>query len=215
MRARPALLTGVALLFGVGAVLAGQGLYLSAKAALAQVLLSHAWERAQITGDAYRPWPWADTHPVARLRVPAHGVDQVILADSSARSLAFGPGHVPGTARPGEPGPSLVSGHRDTHFRFLAALRAGDDLLIEHPGATHTYRVDRVRVIDLAGERLALSTGTDRLVLVTCYPFDDWTAGGSRRYLVYARRIAGDDGQSATIGDAAASPISHTVYTAS
>lgn len=188
-RARPTLLAGVALLLGLGAACAGQGLYLGAKAALAQVLLGHAWERTRLTGEAQRPWPWADSHPVARLRAPTLGIDRVILADSTPRTLAFGPGHVPGTARPGEPGVSLVSGHRDTHFRFLENLRAGDRLLIERPAATHAYRVDHVRVIDLAHDRLTLDAGADRLVLVTCYPFDNWTAGGTRRYLVYARRI--------------------------
>lgn len=188
-RLRPALLAGVAVLLGLGAALAGQGLYLGAKAALAQALLGHAWAQTRLTGEARRPWPWADSHPVARLQAPAHGIDQVILADSTPRTLAFGPGHMPGTARPGEPGASLVSGHRDTHFQFLEKLRAGDRLLIELPAGTHAYRVDHTRVIDLADTPLTLEAGADRLILVTCYPFDNWTAGGTRRYLVYARRM--------------------------
>lgn len=191
-RWRPALLAGLALLFGLGAASAGQGLYLGAKATLAQVLLGHAWERTRLTGEVHRPWPWADSHPVARLRVPAHGIDQIILGDSTPRSLAFGPGHVPGTARPGDRGASLVSGHRDTHFQFLEYLQPGDRLLIERPAATHAYRVDRVRILDLAQDHLTLDAGSDRLVLVTCYPFDNWTADASRRFLVYARPIAPD-----------------------
>jgi sortase A len=181
------LLAGLALLFALGAGLAGEGLYLSAKARLAQFLLNHAWDRTLAGAQTRPPWPGADTHPIARLRVPARGIDRIILADSSARSLAFGPGHVPGTARPGEPGPSLISGHRDTHFRFLQDLRLGDELVVERTGGTSRYVVSGFRVIDIDRAPLVLDSGADQLVLATCFPFRDWTAGGSQRYLVYAR----------------------------
>lgn len=178
---------GLVLLFALGAGLAGEGLYLSAKARLAQVLLNHAWDRTLAGAQARTPWPGADTHPIARLRVPARGIDQIILADSSARSLAFGPGHVPGTVRPGEPGLSLISGHRDTHFRFLQDLRVGDEVVVERPDGMSRYIVSRFRIIDIDRAPLVLDGGADQLVLATCYPFRDWTAGGSQRYLVYAR----------------------------
>ena len=47
--------------------------------------------------------------------------------------MAFGPGHLDGTPRPGEPGNAVVSGHRDTHFAFLRRLREGDAILVERP----------------------------------------------------------------------------------
>lgn len=187
VRSRRAPVAGLVLLFALGAGLAGEGLYLSAKARLAQILLNHAWDRTLAGAEARTPWPGADTHPVARLRVPARDIDQIILADSSARSLAFGPGHVPGTARPGEPGPSLISGHRDTHFRFLEDLRVGDELVVERPGGTSRYVVNGFRIIDIDRAPLVLDSSADQLVLATCYPFRDWTAGGLQRYLVYAR----------------------------
>ncbi len=47
------------------------GLWIDAKALLAQRLISVAWERTLIAGEAgVKPWPWADTWPVARLQVP-------------------------------------------------------------------------------------------------------------------------------------------------
>ena len=52
------------------------------------------------------------------------------LAGVSGRTLAFGPGHVDGTPLPGDPGNSVLSGHRDTHFAFLRELRSGDILLV-------------------------------------------------------------------------------------
>jgi hypothetical protein len=60
-------------------------------------------------GETVKPWPWADTWPIARLSAPRHGVDLFVLAGATGRTLAFGPGHVDGTARPGRPGCSHVS----------------------------------------------------------------------------------------------------------
>lgn len=185
LRARRALLAGVVLTLAAGGALAGHGAYLAAKASLAQVLLRHAWAQTRHSGEPHRPWFWADTYPVARLRVPALGVEQIVLAGSSGRTLAFGPGHLPGTARPGETGLSLVSGHRDTHFRFLEALRPGHELYIHTAGgAVKRYVVQRAEAFDLIHGSLSLDPVADQLVLVTCYPFRHWRAGGTGRYVV-------------------------------
>lgn len=165
--------------------MAGHGIYLAAKAQLAQLLLQHAWDKTRRGEGIHRPWLWADTHPVARLRVPSLDIDQIVLAGASGRTLAFGPGHLPGTAPPGRAGLSVISGHRDSHFRFLAALRDGADVHVHRPdGAIRRYVVEHRMVIDLATERLDLDPLADRLVLVTCYPFRDWSAGGTQRYVV-------------------------------
>ncbi|MGB8276306.1 MAG: class GN sortase, partial [Alphaproteobacteria bacterium] len=39
----------------------GEGLYIHAKAWLAQALLEEAWAKARNGAVAPRPWPWADT----------------------------------------------------------------------------------------------------------------------------------------------------------
>lgn len=82
------------LLFALGSWLIGQGLWIHMKATAAQWLLQHAWTRTIKTQKPAKPWPWADTWPVGRLLVPRLGINQVILADASGRSLAFGPGLV-------------------------------------------------------------------------------------------------------------------------
>jgi sortase A len=82
------------LLFALGSWLIGQGLWIHMKATAAQWLLQHAWTRTIKTQKPAKPWPWADTWPVGRLLVPRLRINQVILADASGRSLAFGPGLV-------------------------------------------------------------------------------------------------------------------------
>ena len=124
----------------LGSWLIGQGVWIPVKAAAAQWLLQDAWARTLKTQHPTKPWPWADTWPVGRLLVPRHGIDQIILADASGRSLAFGPGQLSGSARPGEPGTIVLSGHRDTHFQFLQHLQEDDRLSMWNgpPGIEHS-----------------------------------------------------------------------------
>src|SRR5262249_21697584 len=127
----------------------GHGVWIHAKAQLAQILLRWAWERTLRGETAAKPWPWADTWPVARLRVPAHGVDLIVLSGVSGRTLAFGPGHAPDSALPGTQGTEIVTAHRDTHFRFLERVRHGDEILVEAPGRKIvSFRVQEIAVVD-------------------------------------------------------------------
>jgi sortase A len=188
----------------LGILLAGAGLWqigaagtIHAKAWLAQVLLVRAWETTLAGVTAVRPWPWADTYPLARLQAPALGVDRIVLAGASGRTLAFGPGHLDGTAAPGRAGHTVLSGHRDTHFRFLEDLAPGSELRVQRPdGGWQSYRVVETRVIDTRRARLAPGDGRPALTLVTCYPFDAVVPGGPLRYLVFA------EGASAAAGGA-------------
>ena len=83
-------LSALALLVA-GALIAAQALYIPAKAQVAQVLMSSAWERQLSTGDPARPWPWADFTPTARLSFPAQHQTVLALTDAAGESLAFGP----------------------------------------------------------------------------------------------------------------------------
>jgi len=172
------------LVFGVWE--AGHGVWIHAKAQLAQYLLQRAWARTLDGERDAKPWPWADTRPVARLRVPAHGVDLIVLDGVSGRTLAFAPGHATGGPLPGTPGTAVISGHRDTHFRFLAALKPGDEILIDTPGRPAArFRVVEAAVVD---SRTAVIRAADgpALALLTCYPFDALRAGGPLRWVVTA-----------------------------
>ncbi len=170
--------------------LGGAG-WIHAKAWLAQGLLEASWAaslaRAGTGAGPVRPWPWADTWPVARLQAPGLDVARIVLAGTSGRTLAFGPGHLDGTATPGAPGHAILSGHRDTHFRFLKDLKQGDALRVQRPdGDWQDYRVTGTEVIDARQARLAPDDGRPVLSLVTCYPFDALTPGGPLRYVVTA-----------------------------
>jgi sortase A len=173
-------------LFITGLWQLGSALFIPAKAAVAQVLLHRAWDRTLAGEDHAKPWPWADTWPVARLKLPSVDADLIVLAGASGHALAFGPGHVAGTAAPGQHGLSMIGGHRDTHMKVLAGLKPGSRVEIQRPdGKTLTYRVDAISIADARHPR-AVPEDTDGLVLVTCYPFDALIPGGPLRYLVHA-----------------------------
>lgn len=172
----------------------GAGLYIHAKAKLAQVLIAHAWSTSRDNAAPVPPWPWADTHPVARLRAPAHNIDLYVLAGDSGRSLAFGPGHMTRTPLPGAAGNAVISAHRDTHFSFLKDLRSGEELLVEgRDGTLRRYRVRHTAVVDQSAVSITLDTRLATLTLVTCYPFDALTPRGPLRYAVIAEAINEND----------------------
>ncbi len=172
-------------LFSFGFWQFGQGIYLTAKAQVAQVLLEKAWQKTLAGDPNAKPWPWADTSPTARLRVPSLGIDQIILSGASGRNLAFGPAHVLASQALGT-GTSIVSGHRDTHFRFLQNLKEGNMILIEtSDGKDYSYTVAATEIADTKSNQLKLNNGSS-LILVTCYPFNVIAPTGDLRYVVTA-----------------------------
>ncbi|MEO8503427.1 MAG: class GN sortase [Acidobacteriota bacterium] len=175
-----------ALALGCGA----GSLWIEAKAVLAQVLLERAWSNTAGARDRIKPWPWADTWPVARLSVPRLGERWIVLAGASGRTLAFGPGHLDGTPLPGERGNVVLAGHRDTQFATLEALQLGDELLVETPARKIArFQVSDLEIIDQRELARVTARGEDGLTLVTCWPFGALVPGGNLRYVVRASPV--------------------------
>ena len=165
---------------------------IKAKAWLAPILIERAWETSLDEGGSpVKPWPWADTWPVARLRAPALDVERLVLAGDSGNALAFGPGHANASAQLGTAGLAVIGGHRDTHFAFLRRLPPDATLQLQLPdGSWREYRVETLEVVDASAQSISPIAGEERLLLVTCYPFDALQANGPLRYVVGARPSA-------------------------
>lgn len=171
----------------VGGFMVCDGMWLKAKAVLAQHLLRHAWEETQRTGVAIKPWPWADSWPVARLKVSHLGVEHIVLEGDSGEVLAFGPGHLSSSAFPGKAGNCVLAGHRDTSFTFLERLLPGDRVELETiDGNLYTFQVTATTVTDKKNLYLE-DTETHWLTMITCYPFNSLDNGTDQRYVVFAR----------------------------
>jgi sortase A len=166
-----------ALLFIGGASLTARALYMHAKAELAGVLIRRAWEQSIQTGQSHAPWPWADTHPIARLRIPRLGYDEIVLEGATPRTLAFGPARLFSGAGLGESGNLVLAGHRTSWFRPLETIAQSDRVEVEwfdpRVGGLHqrTYTVDVIRVVDPQNVAFLEPTSDDVLTLITCYPF--------------------------------------------
>jgi sortase A len=91
-----------------------------------------------------------DVEPVegsefAVLRVPRLGLEVVLFEGVGTDTLKKGPGHMPGTPLPGQPGNAVISGHRTTYgrpFFNLDQLRVGDIIEVESAIGVHTYRLN-------------------------------------------------------------------------
>jgi len=160
-----------------GGCLTGRALYLRAKAGIAGILIRRAWEQSVRSGQPLAPWPWADTHPVARLQIPRLGYDEIVLEGATPRTLAFGPAHMLGGPGLGRPGNLLLAGHRTSWFRPLEAIAPGDTIQITWFDSRstrlreRTYTVSLIRVVEPQDVTLLAPTSEDALTLITCYPF--------------------------------------------
>ncbi len=164
--------------------------WIQGKAIVAQHLLKHSWEQTiKDNSTVYKPWPWADTWPVAKLLVTELNIEQIILAGDSGSSLAFAPGYSLASAEPNTHGLTMISGHRDTHFNFLKNLKINDSLVLQTTDKTISYKVYDLQIVDSSSYTLPGHSEQGTLVLATCYPFNAVTTGGTLRYLVYAERI--------------------------
>ena len=168
----------------------GKVAYIQGKAVLAQVLLEQAWQDTLELKKPQKPWSWADTFPVSKLRVPQHDIEQIVLSGASGRVLAFAPGHLLSSASPENKGHTIIGGHRDTHFEFLQNLKVGQEIFLEdNNGVSHHYRIEALEIHDSDKQQI-LDKGDSSLTLVTCYPFNTLEVGGSLRYLVHATKIS-------------------------
>ena len=177
----------------VGVLLVSNSFYMTAKASLAQYLIAYSWENRPAGRGANVPWPWADTRPVARLVVPRLGVDQFVMQDASGESLAFGPGLVNASSFP--EAHKVIAGHRDSHFDFMRRLKSEDLIRIENSaGQVSEYVVDQIEVLDLRTGTFVVNEISNRLSLITCYPFDAMVPGGPLRLVAHAveKPVVGD-----------------------
>jgi len=172
------------------------GFYIHAKAVLAQVLLERAFAAELSSGTTVKPWPWADTWPVARIGVPRLGVSAIALASSSGQAMAFGPGHLSDTPEAGEDGIAVYAAHRDTHFAFLGRVVTGDTVVVtRRDGTVARFRVTDARVVRWNASGIDPAAPGRQLALVTCWPLDA-VLQGPLRYVVYAGLQGAADGRS-------------------
>jgi len=109
--------------------------------------------------------------PLGVLEIPSTHLQVPILEGTDAFTLNRGVGRIAGTARLGEEGNIGIAGHRDSFFRVLKDVKAGDSIVLKTTTGIDTYVVDRFQIVSPRDVDVLQATTTSSLTLVTCYPF--------------------------------------------
>lgn len=110
---------------------------------------------------------------LGRIIAPTVGLEAVLVEGVGTEDLKKGPGHMPWTPLPGQPGNSVVSGHRTTYgapFYDLDALAVGDEILVETTVGTHTYVVRELLIVAPTDVWVTDPRPGAWLTLTTCHP---------------------------------------------
>ena len=111
--------------------------------------------------------------PFARLIIDRIELDAVVFEGVDRTTLKSGPGHMPGTPLPGQPGNAVISGHRTTYgrpFYDLDQLVAGDEIEVETALGISTYAVREILIVAPTDVWVAGAKDGAWLTLTTCHP---------------------------------------------
>jgi sortase A len=141
---------------------------------------------------------------LTRIRIPAIGVDTVVVEGTTNTALKAGAGHYATTAMPCELGNMAIAGHRTTYgkpFANIDQLKPGDTITLETPIGSCDYEVEKapkpfrspasmpaswvvapndLRVIDQ-------DPAKSELTLTTCHP----KGSAKERLIIRARKVGG------------------------
>ena len=151
---------GVALLIGVGHEY--WAMYRE------QALLEREWEKQNGAPSANEPKIVNDG--LTRVQIPKIDVDAIVVEGTTWKKLRLGPGRIPSSAQPGEPGNAVITAHRDTFFRHIADLKMNDEILIRRNGEVLKFQVTGRKIVQPTDLSVLKQTKEPTLTLITCYP---------------------------------------------
>ncbi len=178
----------IAICILAGSAMVAHSGYFYARGILAQFLLEQTWEKSKREKKFIKPWSWADTVPVAKLKIKSIGLSKVVMNDADKESLALGPAHIPATARPGAHGNIGIAGHRDTFFKNLGLLNRGEVIELESMGTVQYFIVTNIHITHPEDTRWIENSIDDTITLITCYPFK-YVGPAPKRYIVRGERF--------------------------
>jgi len=189
LKRRLSILLLVVLLSIGGGYFSYQGLKIEIKAKVAQFLLHSTWHLTLKTGKQYQPWSSFDGIPIMRLTIPQHNINQIVLKGTSGQALAFGPSFHEESFLPQDKKVTIISSHRDSHGDYIKNLKLGEKIkLQDQQGNWHTYIINDFFTVNIKKETFTIKTNEQRLLLVTCFPFNSFQSGTPFRYVVSAKK---------------------------
>ncbi|MEX0946302.1 MAG: sortase [Acidimicrobiia bacterium] len=128
--------------------------------------------------------------PLGLLIIDKIELEAVLFEGVDRKTLKQGPGHMPWTPLPGQPGNAVLSGHRTTYgrpFYELDQLVVGDEIEVETAIGVSVYEV---RVIDIVAPTDVYVTDPIPgawLTLTTCHP----RFSAAERLVIQAELVSG------------------------
>jgi len=177
-------------LLAAGIFALGYAAYVVADAKAYQASELRRFEEARQTRALPRAPVPAEDGSIGELEIARLGLATMVVQGDSPAVLRRAVGHLADTALPGEAGNVVLAGHRDTFFRPLKGIRAGDLIVLKTRGGDFEYRVESTSVVAPADVQVLQPTGGRTLTLVTCYPFS-YLGSAPDRFIVHARQTGG------------------------
>jgi sortase A len=127
---------------------------------------------------------------LAFIRIPDIELEAVVFEGVDTETLRKGPGHMPGTPIPGQPGNAVISGHRTTYgrpFFNLDLVTIGDRIELETAIGTHVYEVRDIQIVEPTDVWVTDPRPGGWLTLTTCNP----KFSARERLIVFAEMVSG------------------------
>lgn len=128
--------------------------------------------------------------PFARIVIPKVEIDHVVWEGVERADLKNGPGHMPWTALPGQPGNAVISGHRTTYgapFFRLDEVEVGDEITMETATGSHRYEVREILIVEPTAVEVTEPRDGAWLTLTTCTP----VYSAAQRLVIHAELVEG------------------------
>lgn len=127
----------------------------------------------------------------AFLTIPKIGLEDVVVYEGvDTDTLRSGPGHMGNTPLPGQPGNSVLSGHRTTHgrpFFDFDLLEVGDEVEVETNAGVHVYEIREIVVVEPTDVWVTDHREGGWLTMTTCEP----KFSARQRLVVFAEMVSG------------------------
>ena len=139
----------------------------------------------------YHEDPVAVGEPFGLLTIPAIDLEELVVFEGVDRqTLKNGPGHMPNTPLPGQPGNAVISGHRTTYgrpFFDFDQLAIGDRVELDTAIGTHVYEIRDIAVVLPTDVWVVDPRPGGWLTMTTCEP----KFSARQRLVVWAELVAG------------------------
>lgn len=134
--------------------------------------------------------PSQEGQPFGLLSIGKIELETVLFEGVDRKTLKQGPGHMPWTPLPGQPGNAVVSGHRTTYgrpFYHLDQLVLGDQIEVETAIGVSVYEIKVIEIVAPTDVYVTEPIPGAWLTLTTCHP----RFSAAERLVIQAELVSG------------------------